>query len=309
MRSYINKLKNKISAKSSNPSNPPPVLPREESPALSREEKVFYSLNKQGRGLEIGASHAPLAPKSKYKNAQVLDHASAADLKEKYKNDATVRTENIEEVDYVWSGEPYHELIGETHCFDWIIGSHLVEHVPDLVAFLQNCEKILKPDGLLSLAIPDKRYCFDYFRSLSNTSDVLDAFLTQRIKPTPGRVFECCSNITKRGTQTSWGQAPSADEFYSLCTRDEAVKAFESAKSGVYMDTHCWTFIPPSFALILSDLQFLGLLNLSIVAEFETEGNEFFVTLGKADAPVTRQKDRIEMLKEIHQCEKAVYQA
>ena len=65
-------------------------------------------------------------------------------------------------------------MIGKTGCYDWIIASHVIEHVPNFISYLQQCEAMLKPDGILSFIIPDKRYCFDYFSSSSSTGDVLE---------------------------------------------------------------------------------------------------------------------------------------
>ena len=46
--------------------------------------------------------------------------------------------ENIEVVDYVWNGEPFAALVGQKHVFDWIIASHVIEHSPCLITFLNN---------------------------------------------------------------------------------------------------------------------------------------------------------------------------
>jgi SAM-dependent methyltransferase len=155
----------------------------------SREEKVFHLLDKKGVGLEIGPSHNPIAPKAKGFNVHILDHASAAELRNKYQGHG-VNLDNIEEVDFVWHGEPLQELIGKTGCYDWIIASHVIEHVPNFISYLQQCEALLKPAGILSLVIPDKRYCFDYFSSCSSTGNVLDAYAEKRVRPSHGQIFD-----------------------------------------------------------------------------------------------------------------------
>lgn len=84
-----------------------------------RERAVFYLLDKKGQGLEIGPSHNPVAPKKNGYNVHILDHASAAELRAKYEGHG-INLDNIEEVDYVWHGEPFSELIGKTSFYDWI---------------------------------------------------------------------------------------------------------------------------------------------------------------------------------------------
>ena len=239
----------------------------------TREDKVFHLLNKKGLGLEVGPSHNPIAPKKKGFNVHILDHATAEQLREKYKGHEGygVKVENIEEVDFVWHGEPYHELIGNTHCYDWIIASHLIEHVPDLILYLQQCEILLKPDGILSLVIPDKRYCFDYF-----------------------------SNAAKRNGNIAWaldGLGGATELLHTISEAKENLK--QSHSSSDYIDVHCWRFTPASFRLLISDLQKLGLINLEIKAEFDTTGCEFYVALGKKDEQSTVTSNRLEQLNQI----------
>lgn len=261
----------------------------------SREEKVFHLLDKKGEGLEIGPSHNPIAPKAKGFNVHILDHASAADLRSKYQGHG-VSLDNIEEVDFVWHGEPFSELIGKTGCYDWIIASHVIEHVPNFISYLQQCETLLKSAGILSLVIPDKRYCFDFFSSSSSTGNVLDAYAEKRVRPSHGQIFDHIANASKRDGNIAWGAdgLDGADEL--VHTFYEAQVHWEkSVTTTDYIDVHCWRFTPASFRLLISDLLNLGLCNLEIKAEFETTGCEFYVSLGKkSGSPV--QLDRLAIL-------------
>lgn len=168
-----------------------------------RERAVFHLIDKQGTGLEIGPSHNPIAPKKKGYTVQVLDHCSADELRAKYKGHG-LNLDNIEEVDFVTQGQPLPELIGKTQCYDWIIASHVVEHIPDLISFLQQCEQLLKPNGVLSLVVPDKRYCFDYFQPLSTTGMLLDAYTQKRTRPSAGQVFDHFANAATAKGAIAW---------------------------------------------------------------------------------------------------------
>jgi hypothetical protein len=69
------------------------------------------------------------------------------------------------------------------------------------------------------------------------------------------------------------------------------------AKRG-YEDAHIWCFTPASFRLILQDLRSLDLLRLGLIHEFDTAGNEFFVTLGNtANRPAPTE--RVALLRQI----------
>ena len=138
---------------------------------MTREEII---LKRDGLGLEIGADCAPVAPKKRGFRVHVLDHCDKNALIEKYRPHG-INIENIEEVDFVWDGRPYVELIGRRHAYGWIIGSHVREHTTDLLGFLNDCDSLLKQGGVLSLVVPDKRYCFDRFRPLTDVGRVIDA--------------------------------------------------------------------------------------------------------------------------------------
>lgn len=262
----------------------------------SREEKVFHLLDKTGLGLEIGPSHNPISPKNKGFNVHILDHASAAELRKKYQGHG-VNLDNIEEVDFVWHGEPLQELIRKTGCYDWIIASHVIEHVPNFISYLQQCEALLKQDGILSLVIPDKRYCFDYFSSSSSTGNVLDAYAEKRIRPSHGQIFDHIANASKRNGNIAWGEdgLGGADELVHTFAEAQAHWG-KSVTTNEYIDVHCWRFTPASFRLLVSDLQGFGLIGLEIKAEFDTTGCEFYVSLGKKSA-VVMKLDRLATLK------------
>lgn len=263
--------------------------------SLSREEKVFFSLKTTGLGLEIGPSHSPVAPKKRGYNVQILDVANASELRAKYQPH-DVNLENIEEVDFVWRGEPLHELIGQTDYYDWIIASHVIEHSPDLVSFLRECECLLKPDGVLSLVIPDKRYCFDALSPSSTTGQLLDAWAAKRARPSAGQVFDYVANASKRNRAIAWSADDQGGPDALIHSTDDAKALWERARStNAYLDIHCWRFTPASFRLILSDLKMLGLLGLGIASEFGTSGCEFYVSLGRQ--AMTPHRARLESLR------------
>jgi SAM-dependent methyltransferase len=155
----------------------------------SRRKRVLSNISKRGLGVEIGPSIDPIAPKREGYRVHIIDHVDRQALIAKYIDDP-VELDLIEEVDFVWRGESYLELTGRPKQYDWIIASHVIEHTPDLVAFLVDCDSILKDDGVLSLVIPDKRYVFDRFRPVTGLARVVDAHVTGRREPSAGAVAE-----------------------------------------------------------------------------------------------------------------------
>jgi len=248
---------------------------------LSRNEKLLFGCDMHGKGLEIGASYSPVAPKRAGYHVEVIDHCDASTLKKKYQ-DLGVDISNIEEVDYIWTGEPLNELTGKTDHYDWIIASHVIEHTPDMVSFLRQCEIMLKPGGILCLAVPDHRYCFDVFRPVSSPGEVIQAYLEKRIMHSYAAIWDHFSMISKKGESLSWSKGHYGDFYFIHPNLDVACEMLLKAQeSHDYIDVHNWRFTPSSFKLILNDIGVLGYTKLAIKNFFNTEGCEFIVQLQK----------------------------
>lgn len=249
---------------------------RKISNALSREDKILSHIDKKLKGLEIGPSHRPIAAKKAGFNVKIIDHLSKEGLIEKYKNH-NLDLEAIEYVDYVWDGELLSEFIQER--FDWIIASHVIEHTPDLVGFLNECGNLLNENGVLSLAIPDKRYCFDHDRELTPLSRIIDA-LGNKIH-TAGTVAEYYLKVVSKNSNIAWS-GDSEGVYKRLHTVQNAIDGIELVKKGKYIDVHAWVFVPESFAQLIEDLVNLKLINIEVFHTFPTDGHEFYVTMKKS---------------------------
>jgi SAM-dependent methyltransferase len=247
---------------------------------VDRRSRILENLDLGGLGLEIGASYNPLAAGDPALRVRSLDHIDQAALVEKYRNDPSVDVSRIQPVDYVWSGERYLDLVGDTR-FDWIIASHVIEHVPDVVGFINECAEILKPGGVLSLAVPDKRYEFDYYRPPSGLARLVDAHYDRRRLTSPGSVAEHLLNHATLDGLSAWteshrGVPTTADVF------DTVGYGMEQTQRGEYVDMHAWAFTPHSFRLAVHDLHRLGLLTVRELSFNEPVGCEFYVQLSVA---------------------------
>jgi predicted SAM-dependent methyltransferase len=231
-------------------------------------------------------------------NCKTLDYLDADSLRKKYASNSRIDISKVEEVDYVWQGEPLDQLISEHNCFDYIIASHVIEHLPDLLGFLQQCEVLLKEGGILSLVVPDKRYCFDCFRWPSTTGDVLQAAIEKRTLHTPGVVFDFFSSYCVRDKQLAWfkGCTKQFELFHSFETA--IAKMEKSLMQSDYIDVHNWRFTPSSFKLVLADLFTMEKIQLKEVSFYDTVGSEFYVSLQLDKSSNTKMTfDRLCLLK------------
>ena len=247
----------------------PPTLP-----PPSRFELITRPIDLSGLGLEIGPSWRPLLPKAGGYNVRVADHLDQAGLVAKYEG---VRpTKAIEPVDYVLTGPKLSDAIDER--FDWIVGSHVLEHTVCLITFLREAEALLRPGGVLSLAIPDRRYCFDRFRERASLGRVIDVFRANPVVHTEGSVLEHHLNAVAKAGSISW-DATKAGTFRRVHTVEEGLERAAQASGGEYVDVHNWVFTPNHLRLLLVDLQTLGFIGLREFAYHETIGSEFYLGL------------------------------
>lgn len=265
---------------------------------MDRKNKILRHIRRDGRGVEIGPSHNPVAPKREGFDVHIIDHLSRGELVQKYQEHG-VNLDAIEEVDFVWQGESYADLTGHVKYYDWILASHLIEHTPDLIGFLKNCDAILREDGVISLVVPDKRFCFDRFRPISGLQNVVDSHLNRNTKSSPGAVAEYFLNVVNKSGSIAWNHL-SAGEYNFIHGLEEAKHGVEQVlKNDAYLDVHSWCFVPHSFRLLINDLYSMGFIPFQEVGFSSGNGCEFFVTLGRSGKGL--DTPRLEMLHIIEQ--------
>ncbi len=244
--------------------------------------------------LEIGPYHAPIAPKALGYQTTTLDLVDASELRRRAAADPSIDDaglQAIEDVDLVGSACDVADLVrkrfGPEKRFDWVLSSHTIEHTPDPIRFLEQCAEVLTVGGILRMAVPDKRGCFDHFRPSSDVSEWVQAYRERRTRPTVYQVFreECYrAEVTNRsGEPIVWrlGEVPARDAK----PVERSLEVFRAwfgpngAEPADYIDTHCWAFTPESFELLIRDTIAFGLVPLAVDRVSRTHGHEFFIDL------------------------------
>jgi SAM-dependent methyltransferase len=121
----------------------------------------------KGEGLEIGALHLPLQL-PKHAHARYVDRYSRDDLRTEYPE---LRTYDLVEVDVVDDGEQLTTV--PSGSADFLIANHFIEHPEDPIATLQHHARVIKPGGVLFMAVPDKRSTFDVDRPVTPLSHLI----------------------------------------------------------------------------------------------------------------------------------------
>lgn len=256
-------------------------------------------------GLEIGALCRPSVPPEAGR-IEYVDHLPTQALREKYAEDPNVDIDQIVPVNYVWGASTLPVAVGGQR-FDYVIASHVIEHVPDPIGWFREIAAALKPGGVLSLAIPDKRWTFDCRREVTSVSALIESYFEKRRCPTIRHFVEHFGEgAAVPGTFTiadlwqgkaSFNQVPlSTPDFFDILGEAGLRAHFDSFENGTYRDAHCSTFTPFSFVRILAALARLGMLEYRVAFFQDTPVNdtEFFVTLEKLpDSPDAATRTKI----------------
>ncbi|MFM7423407.1 MAG: methyltransferase domain-containing protein [Elainella sp.] len=112
----------------------------------------------KGDGIEIGALHSPLAV-PEIARVKYVDRLTVPQLRIQYRD---LADQPLVEVDIVDNGETLATIAESSQ--DFVIANHFLEHCQNPLKALENMLRVLRPGGLLYLAIPDKRYSFDATR-------------------------------------------------------------------------------------------------------------------------------------------------
>lgn len=248
---------------------------------MTREEKILRFISRDMRGIEVAPYHNPLASKSKGYNCLTLDIFDYEQLTANARKDPNVKdkVDCIENVDIVASATDIDEAVekrGELGSFDYVLSSHNFEHLPNPIRFLKACGKVLKKQGLLTMAIPNKRFTFDYGRSLSSFVDFYRAYHESHVQPDPWVLFDFEAGYTK--------DVPSSEGVQGVPRYgNKLTEKFNQLKARLngdcredYIDAHVWVFTPESFVTIISDCMLLKLIPMSLV-HVEVADFEFYV--------------------------------
>lgn len=261
---------------------------------MDRRERILEHIRPGMKGIEIGPYFAPLLPKAEGWDVLVLDVQDADRLRQRAARDPAIppaTIDRIEAVDLLGPAQRMAELAEAAgHApgsFDFVVSSHNFEHLPDPLRFLQAVETVLKPCGVLSMAVPDKRFCFDMLRPRSTLGAILDAYFERREQPGLRQHFEALVDfvalVPGEHAPLSSEDALRGGQVREIL-QEQLARWQERIEAGgmPYRDAHCWTFTPASAELILRDLHFLELTRLELLSCSEPYGHEFYLHLRQA---------------------------
>jgi SAM-dependent methyltransferase len=238
--------------------------------------KEFYrylkTINLSKRILEIGPLHAPLVGKDDGEHVYYVDIRSTEDVKEEYKNEDSIDKNKICDIDYVMQGS-YTETFASVPKFDYVISSHVIEHIPRLIDFFLDISNIFTKTGLLYLLIPDHRRCFDAYRSPTSFAEAYYIH-TQNIPFAPWRILDFYLEAAPKHSAGFIRENNLVSPEVALPAREtfaSAKKRYEALCSGdLPPQAHYSVFTPRSFLLLMYNMAGASLFPFKLRLFFPT---------------------------------------
>jgi predicted SAM-dependent methyltransferase len=243
--------------------------------------------SKEARILEIGPLNRQIARKEEYQQSYTCDIRTTEEVKELYcGNDylkatgISVDAATIVDIDYVIKGS-YEETFQGEERFDYVIASHVLEHVTDIISFFGDIATILKPGGKMLLVYPDKRFCFDHFRESTTFSEAYVVYKNDEKTVAP-RVLDFFMNVVHENSPLYFWENYHALSLLPALTGKQAIEKYEEMLQGIKPDdVHYWPFSSEAFLRFLYDLTRTGLLPFTC-ADFEDtpmNDQQFFLAM------------------------------
>ena len=238
-----------------------------------RMENYLSGIDLGKRILEIGPLANPVLQKNEA-DVWYADILSTQEVKALYQNDASVDKEAICEIDFVIRTS-YTETCTNVAKFEYILSSHVLEHMPRLIEFFQDTVSILSTRGKMYIFLPDSRYCFDHFRNPTSFAEIYYIH-TQGLAFAPWQVLDSSNMAVPLNDPKVF--CANKRNFPLLAQRQPFSRAknnFEKALAGEYLPSHYSVFTPASFLLLLHEMTRAGVLPYKLITFFPTRKNDF----------------------------------
>lgn len=276
---------------------------------MSFERKQIRELVRQGgvTALEIGPYTNPICDFS-VGNVFSCDTATREALVKRINEDPNRNghgADNIPETHFIINSDNRFSIFAAVsgRRFDYVISSHNLEHSPNLIQTLLDIEKVLKPGGKLLAFLPDARFCFDRYRTLTTLPDVLESYYEQRSLSCFRNILDHHMHHADNNARRWWKEKMEADisphkevmeHSYATAWQHASARMLEKfptkddldalyrKSTSEYMDVHNSTFSSITFKNILSLLISYGYisgLRLEHIGHTKPNQQEFFVLL------------------------------
>ena len=223
------------------------------------------------KGLEIGALAHPIVKRADG-DIFYVDQADTESLRKTYADSTNIDARKIVDVDAVWGARSLIDCLSG-RSVDYVMASHVAEHVPDLITWLDEVRAVLAPGGELRLALPDRRYSHDALRAGTRLADLVAAWIMKARRPQVRDVLDF-RLYTASGVD-GCGVFGGSFDLGSVTPDHPFEVAVQSARAAfdhpdIYFDVHCLVASAPEFAALMRQLAQHGLLHMACRTMIDT---------------------------------------
>ncbi|HVS51931.1 MAG TPA: class I SAM-dependent methyltransferase, partial [Opitutaceae bacterium] len=133
------------------------------------------------------------------------------------------------------------------HSLDYVVASHVIEHVANPVKALWECARVVRHGGIVYLVVPDRRFTFDHTRSLTTAEHMLTDFDCDTTDSDPTHIADFLDGLD----WTRWN--PNATPEASASLREQLRTTYTTAAAaGSEINIHFHTFEAENFLRLLA---------------------------------------------------------
>jgi SAM-dependent methyltransferase len=134
------------------------------------EKRVRAARWLSGSGIEIGALHNPLQVPEGLE-VRYVDRTTEAELRRQYPE---LDGHDFVPVSFIGNAEDLSAIADGS--VDFVIANHLMEHLENPIRGLEEMTRVVRPGGILYVALPDPRVTFDRERPLTAVEHVVQEY-------------------------------------------------------------------------------------------------------------------------------------
>ncbi len=260
---------------------------------------LLAPLNMEGTGLEVAPYFNPAIDADKY-DVRYTDYISTKEILSKAKDNPGAVGKKIPHINFVWKpGKALSECVNENIKFDYALASHVIEHVPNTIGWLNHILETMKNGALLALAVPDRRRTMDYYRRETTLAELIGNWVNNPAIPTPTQVFDFLSQsfYDNRTEENNFQMLDvknipfeKIDRHYS----DEQALSFAAMtyNDNHYLDVHCTVWTPDTFVEVFNRVVDLDIMNVKLSTPIVAhDRDEFIIHMEKLGEPRLKRHD------------------
>ncbi|MBM3954945.1 MAG: class I SAM-dependent methyltransferase [Planctomycetes bacterium] len=220
-------------------------------------------------GLEIAPYFHPVSDRSKH-DVFYVDCIDNDEIQRKAAvNPGSVGRE-VPWIDAVWvPGKRLAKCI-EGRRFGYCIASHVLEHVPNPLGWLQEILECVEVGGRVAILLPHKAFTMDYYRPLTTFAQVVGWSIEKPSRPTATQVMDFLSQSFYDDGSVSFaaGLPPFAEARRHYSDTQSVDFARHVHATDTYLDVHCTVWTPESFVEIFRRIRAAGLIDADVIGPF-----------------------------------------